>query len=360
VKKRPTLASSLIFFPMLVFIFYSMAQAKEYTFTLHKELPAGTSPSLKIQNISGEIRIESHPENKIIIDALKIVEADDSEKAKRVADEIEVAIESHDDQVEIKTRYPYKRSKGFWKGLFGFDWKKSGYVDYHVLVPERIELDLSCTSGDVMVSDVWGKTKVDATSGDLLIKRVKGDLDLQTTSGDVEIFKAEGEVRVCVTSSDLKIFDITGDVSINSVSGIISVEDVVGSIRIANVSGDISLKQIQRNIEASSSSGDLIIDQVEGGLDLETSSGDIQVRTKILPPYEYYAETSSGEIDFSLPYNSDALIKLKTSSGSINCELPVTLHTISRNLLKGKLGAGGTELFLVTSSGDIKLRQDKR
>ncbi len=70
--------------------------------------------------------------------------------------------------------------------------------------------------------------------------------------------------------------------------------------------------------------------------------------------------TSSGYIDFSLPKNSDAQIKIKTSSGDINSELPLTLRAISDNLLKGELGAGGPQIHLVASSGDIELREYKR
>ena len=350
----------LILTALFICLSYPVAQAEKYTFTLHKELPTGANPSLSVQNTCGEIKIESHPENKIIIDAFKVVKADNSKKAKRIADEIEVIIKNYDSEVEIKTRYPSKRSKGFWKGIFGWDGRRSAYVDYHILVPEKIELNISSTSGDVIISDISGDVEVNATSGDLWIKRIKGNLNLETTSGDVEIFKIEGDVIVQGTSSDLEIFDITGDVDINSTSGNTSAEDVTGLVKIEQTSGDVSLEGIKGNIQASTSSGDLIIEQIEGGLDLETSSGDVEVKTEIFPQYEYYVKTSSGDIDFSLPQNSDAQIKLRTSSGSIKSKLPLRLHTISRNLFKGELGTGGAEVYLVTSSGDIELKKDKK
>ena len=350
----------LILIALFICLSYPVASAEKYTFTLHEELPTGANPSLSVQNTCGEIRIESHPENKIIINAFKVVEADNSEKAKRIADQIEVIIKKYDSEVEIKTKYPSKRSKGFWKGIFGWDGRRPGYVDYHILVPEKIELNVFSTSGDVIISDISGDVEVNATSGDLWIKRIKGNLNLETTSGDVEIFKIEGDVIVQGTSSDLEIFHITGDVDINSTSGNTSAENVTGLVKIDQTSGDVSLMGIKGNIQASTSSGDLIIDQVEGGLGLETTSGDIEVNTKIFPQHEYYVETSSGDIDFSLPENSDAQIKLKTSSGNIKSELPLRLYTISRNSFKGELGAGGPEVYLVTSSGDIELKKDKR
>jgi DUF4097 and DUF4098 domain-containing protein YvlB len=355
ILKIPLLSTTL-----LICVFYSTVPAERHTFTFHKELTTGADPSLIVRNTSGEIKIESHPENKIIIDAFKVVEADDSEKAKRLAEEIEVMVKDYDSRIEIKTGYAPRKSRGFFKRLFSSDGNRSARVDYHILVPEEIELNIHSTSGDVIISDISGEVGVHATSGDLLTKRIKGNLDLQTTSGDVEIFEVGGDVAVRGTSSDLEISDIKGDVEISSTSGETSVQDITGSVKIDKTSGDIYLERIKGDIQTSSSSGDLVIDQIEGGLDLQTSSGDIEVRTEISRQYEYYVETSSGSVDFWLPENSDAQIALKTSSGSINSELPVILHTISRNLLEGELGSGGAEVRLVTSSGDIELREHKR
>lgn len=359
-KIRQILKFSLIWIPLGIFIFCPTTRAEKYTFTLHKELPTGANPSLKVENTSGEIKIESHPQNKIVIDAFKVVEADNSKEAEKWADQIKVTIEEHEEKVEIKTKYPHNKSKSFWEGLFGGEWRRSAYVDYHIVVPEKIQLNISSTSGDVIISDISGGVEVNATSGDLRIKRIKGDLDLNTTSGDVQISAIEGDVIVSGTSSDLEMFDITGNVDIGSVSGNISVEDIIGQVKVDNTSGDISLKEIKGSIEATTVSGSMIIDQIEGGLHLESSSGDTEVKTKISLPYEYYVETVSGYIHFLLPEDSEAEVKLETTSGSLDCELPLTLSSISRNLLKGELGKGGPQMNLITTSGDIGVRKYKK
>lgn len=346
----------LILAALLMCLCDSAALAERHTFALHKELRTGANPALILRNTSGEIRVESHPENKVMIDALKVVEADDFEKAKRIAEEIEVNIKDYDSEIEIKTRYPSRKSRRF----FSSGRNVTVYVDYHIWVPEEIELSIHSTSGDVIISNISGGVEVSATSGDLSMKRMRGNLGLETTSGDVELFDVEGDVAIRGTSSDLELSDIKGDVKISSTSGETSVANLTGSVRINKTSGDIHLEMIKGDIQASSSSGDLIMDQIEGGLDLETSSGDIEVKTEISPQCEYYVETSSGSVDFSLPENSDARVTLKTSSGDIDSELPLILHKVSRNLLEGELGSGGPEIHLVTSSGDIELREHKR
>ena len=280
----------LISTALLICLSHSTVPAERHTFTFHKELRTGANPSLRVRNTFGEIRIESHPDNKIIIDALKVVEADDSGKAKRIAEEIEVIVRNYDSRTEIKTRHPSRKSKGLLRRLSSLDGNRSVYVDYHILVPEEIELHIHSASGDVIISDISGGAEVHATSGDVSVRKIKGNLSLETTSGDVEI---------------------------SCTSGKTSVEDVTGSVEIDKSSGDVYLEWIKGNIQTSSSSGDLIIDQIEGGLDLESSSGDIEVKTKILPQCEYYVKTSSGSVDFSLPENSDARLILKTSSGDI-------------------------------------------
>jgi DUF4097 and DUF4098 domain-containing protein YvlB len=350
----------LISIALSICLSYSAAPAERYTFPFHKELRTGGNPSLRVRNTSGEIKIESHPENKVIIDAFKVVKADNHEKAKRMADEIEVIIENRDSQIEIKTRYPSRRSRGLMRRLFSSGGSISMRVDYHILVPQEIDLNILGTSGDVSISDISGEVEVNVTSGDLSARRIEGDIDLESTSGDMEIFNVEGDITVRATSSDLEMSAITGNVQISSTSGNTSVEEIAGSVRIDKTSGDVYLDRIRGNIQVSSSSGDLIVDQVEGGLDLETSSGDIEVETEIWPEYEYHAETSSGSIDLTLPEDSDAQVALRTSSGSIKSELPLVLSTISRNSFRGELGSGGPEIHLVTSSGEIKLREYKR
>jgi DUF4097 and DUF4098 domain-containing protein YvlB len=359
-KIKQILKSILILIFLCIFIFCSTLWAEKYTFPLHKELPTGANPYLKVQNTSGEINIESHPENKIIIDVLKVVEADNSEKGKRIADKIEVIIENYDSEVEIRTKYSPLKSRSFWEKVWDFDEKSSGYVDYHIVVPEKIKLDVSSASGDVKISNASGPVEVSSTSGDVWMKKIRGDLNLETTSGDVEISMVEGNVVVSGTSSDLKMFDVKGNLDLSSTSGNCSAEGVVGSIQINNTSGDISLKEMGGNIEATTVSGDMIIDQIEGGLHLETTSGDIEVKTKILPQYEYFVETTSGYIHFLLPKDSNAEVKLETSSGSLDCKLPLTVSAVSRNLLKGELGQGGPRINLITTSGDIGLSEYKK
>jgi DUF4097 and DUF4098 domain-containing protein YvlB len=346
----------LVLAALLICLCDSGVLAERYTFALHKELRTGANPTLRVRNTSGEIRIESHPENKIMIDALKMVEADDFEKAKTIAEEIEVNIKDYDSEIEIKTRYPSRKSRRF----FSSGRNVTVCVDYHIWVPEEIELSIHSTSGDVTISDISGGVEVSLTSGDFSMKRMRGNLDLETTSGDVKVLNVEGDVAIRGTSSDLELSDIKGHVKISSTSGETSVEDLTGSVGIHKTSGDSYLKMIKGDIQTSSSSGNLIIDQIEGGLDLETSSGDIEVKTKILPQCEYSVETSSGAVHFSLPENSDARVTLKTSSGDIDSELPLILHKVSRNLLEGELGSGGPEIHLVTSSGDIELREYRR
>jgi hypothetical protein len=359
-KIKQILKILLILIPLCIFIFCPTSWAEKYTFTLHKEFLTGANPFLKIQNISGLIKIESHPENKIIIDAFKIVEADNSKESEKLADQIKVIIEKYDEEVEIKTQYTPLKSRSFWERVFGFDGQSSGYVDYHLSVPEKIKLDVSSTSGEVRISNISGKVEASSTSGDVWMKRIRGDLNLETTSGDVEISMIEGNAVVSGTSSDLKMFDVKGNVDINSTSGNTSAEGVVGSIQINNTSGDLFLKEIDGNIEATTASGDMIIDQIEGGSHLESSSGDIEVKTKIFPQYEYSVETSSGYIHFLLPQDSNAEVKLQTSSGSLDCKLPLTVSGVSRNLLKGELGKGGPQINLITTSGDIELGEYKR
>jgi DUF4097 and DUF4098 domain-containing protein YvlB len=82
----------------------------------------------------------------------------------------------------------------------------------------------------------------------------------------------------------------------------------------------------------------------------------VEVKTKISPESEYSIETTSGEIFFHLPENSDASLECNSHSGSIKTKIPLKLLSTSKDYLEGELGSGGSRIYLITVSGDIEVR----
>jgi len=321
--------SKLVFGLVLAFfLFCGTTVAREFTFEFHREIPVGENPTLFLSNVSGKVTIRSHSLEKVIVDALKVVKTESSEKAEEVAEKLKIEIEKDGEEVSIRTEYPKGRLLR----------KVSAWVNYQISVPSDTRLNVKTTSADVQIEGIAEKVRVSTVSGDLQAENVSGVVDFSSVSGDVFLTDIQADLVLEGTSSDIEL------------------EQVKGQIRIGCVSGDVGLSGTEGDVEISTTSGDIEVDQSQGRLDLYSISGDVQVKTRIKPEFEYSIETTSGDILLYLPEDSDATLECETQSGSIRAQIPLNLLSTSRNLLRGELGSGGVRINLSSVSGDIKVR----
>jgi len=264
---------------LLIFFLFSTANgAEKFTFEFHKEIPVDEHPVLFLSNLCGKVIIKSHSEDKIKVDALKVVRARNFKNAEKMAQRIEIKTERDGGEVNIQTEYP---RSGFGKSF-------SAWVNYEIWVPPETKLNIKTTSADIEIEDIEEKVRINTVSGDVRGESIKGVIDLSAVSGDIYLQDIQGDLHLEGTSSDMELEQIRGD------------------IRIDCTSGDLTLQRIHGNIEASTTSGDMDMDLVQGGLDLNTISGDVEVKADISTAGEFDIETTSGEIFLYLPEDSDA------------------------------------------------------
>jgi len=323
------------------------APYEEYSFEFHHEFAVSENPFFSLENTSGKVVIQSHPQNKIVIYGSKMVKAKDLKKAEELANQVQIKIKKNESQISVYTQYPQ----------FSLFRRGSAYVVYHILVPEKTRLNIKTTSADVEVFSIREKTFVSTTSGDIKAEKLSGDINILTSSGDIFLTDVRGNLDLYGTSSDMEVKNIEGRVKIDATSGNIEVEKITGKVDISQTSGDLSLFEIWGDIQASSSSGDMKIFQKQGGLDIKTISGDIEIKTQIFPESEYSLESTSGDIDFEISKGATGEIEIETVSGDINCKIPIILRTASKRFLSGILGSGGSNISLTTTSGDINLKE---
>jgi hypothetical protein len=206
------------------------------------------------------------------------------------------------------------KNEGWWN--FNFDDLEVRYV---LEVPEKFNLDVSTSGGDVGVNQVSGKIQAETSGGDVVLQRLSGDMLVETSGGDIHATDMEGNFKGTTSG---------GDIVVNKVSGNIGVETSGGDIRISGVGG---------MVHAETSGGDIHIALAgdNKGVVAETSGGDIDVMT---------ASTIQANLDAS------------TSGGSVVCSLPITLAgEIDESHVKGTLNGGGELIRVRTSGGDIRI-----
>ena len=203
------------------------------------------------------------------------------------------------------------------------DWR-DGSPHFNVTVPERQELNLRTSGGNIRVDGIEGTLAAHTSGGSIRAGRIEGAADLDTSGGKVQALHVAGPARA-------------------KTSG--------GSIRLGTVLGPV---------EARTSGGSVEVAAAHGAIQAKTSGGSIRAAFAAQPEGPSSLRTSGGSITVRLAEGLAFEVNARTSGGSVSTDFPVqtTVQGKQRNnRLAGRLGDGGPELALRTSGGSIRLRR---
>ncbi|WP_436522668.1 DUF4097 family beta strand repeat-containing protein [Actinoplanes sp. HUAS TT8] len=160
------------------------------------------------------------------------------------------------------------------------------HISWEVQAPTGVKVSGSIHSGDVNLTDV-GAVDLSLTSGDVMIDGSAAPVKVKATSGNVSIARAPG-VTLEATSGDMQARDITGPIDARVTSGNLDLElSKPASVTAEVISGDLHLlvPTGSYQIKQRSGTGDATITGVTDDpkspnvLDLRARSGDLSVDT---------------------------------------------------------------------------------
>ncbi|HOY64792.1 MAG TPA: DUF4097 family beta strand repeat-containing protein [bacterium] len=231
------------------------APSFQYTLTDRFTVPWSGDKSLRVSEGEGQIFVRASSAEAVTFRAAKTAFAPDLAKAREFASRIKVFAQAPADSIVATSSVPSSA------GLVA-----SGRVDYDILAPSAISVDLATTSGAIDVSGLEGDAKVKTDSGKILLANIKGAALASSTSGNIDI------------------------------------KDCPKISLIRNGSGEVSFQ----------ASG------MENDLDIETDSGDIKVKLKRSLKARIVANTVSGAVDTADAY----LKKVSEADSELTFETP--------------------------------------
>lgn len=347
-----------------------------YRGEIEKSFEVREGSILTMQDIGGDVSVVAEERNDIYIAESFRIDA----RSESDADEI-----LRDNKAKFTQR-------GNSIVVDGRDKSRRYSSDYWAKVPEKINIEIHTSGGDIDVSNVLGDVKLSASGGDIDIEGIEGkisarssggdvkvrkcgsDLSIETSGGDINISEAEGIFYVKTSGGDIFIRKMEGEGEIITSGGDIDLIEVNGREFIVRTSGgDIQASDINANMRLRTSGGDIIIDDISEKAFLHTSGGDIEVN---LADGDLDAETSGGDIyvgevtGYCNLYTSGGDIEiekalsnmeLKTSGGDIvvlRADGPVYAHTSGGDIevrKKSKEEIDNHSVDLSTSGGDISI-----
>lgn len=142
-----------------------------------------------------------------------------------------------------------------------------------------------------------------------------------------------------------------------------------GSVELAHITGRVNATTHNGKVTAENVTGALVLATHNGSVHCTEVSGDAQLKTHNGSVKAYYVQAApsvcdisivsyNGSIEFSAPDNFSAQVEATTHNGSVHTELPITVvGKVSKNEMKGTIGAGQGKLHLETHNGSIQIKK---
>jgi DUF4097 and DUF4098 domain-containing protein YvlB len=184
----------------------------------HQTYPITADGRIELDNINGSVHISGWDRNEVKVDAVKYADT------KERLEEAKIEIESGQDYVSIRTRYPGHDNNWDWGSH-----NNPASVEYTLTVPRTARLDeIKLINGALDIGGVAGEVRASCINGRLEARDLAGRAKLSTINGrmdahfsqlagqDIELNSVNGSVELTIPS------DSNAEVEASTVSGGIS------------------------------------------------------------------------------------------------------------------------------------------
>ena len=170
---------------------------------------------IELDNINGDVHISSWDQNQVKVDAVKYADT------KERLDEAKIEIDSRNDSLSIRTKYPDHNQSWNWGSR-----NNPASVEYTLTVPRTARLDeiklingaldINGVSGEVSASCINGRLEAHNLAGRARLSTINGHLDArfdQLAGSSVELNSVNGSVQLTIPS------DSKAEIEASTVSG---------------------------------------------------------------------------------------------------------------------------------------------
>lgn len=176
-------------------------------------------------------------------------------------------------------------------------------ADIYVTVPANTTLRLETSNGKIQVTGTTRGGILDTSNGDIVLENVEGDFEATTSNGIVEIDGIEGKASAKTTN------------------------------------------------------GRVTVREAKGEFNLKTSNGMVTFSGELTPGGSNRIVTTNGQVEVELTGTPSVSIDASTSNGEVtHDDVPILTTKAKTDHVIGTIGAGGAELYIETSNGDVTIK----
>jgi hypothetical protein len=236
--------------------------------------------ALCIKNGMGSVNISGEKRDDILLSCRLTVYAEEKEEAELLAEGLDVHTYTAGDRMIIEPEIPEYAER-----------IKAIIVDYDLLVPEDLLLDISNSFGRLTVKNMIEDMSLKNSFDTVEIRNNSGDVELRTTYGAIYAEDISGNLAINSSFTNTDCSRIRGNMNANIAFGVFRARDFTNSLRIRAAYSEIEVEP-----------GDGLIE------------------------YELYCETKYGNISTNLPFQlerKDNVRILRGSEGSADIKIDI-------------------------------------
>lgn len=279
---------------------------------LEREMRAGMTFSA--ETMHSYIKVTGWDEKYCDVRAKVKVRAEDTEKAKQIAESIKVSLQESGNTMTLIT------------DKLGHHGDHSVYADYDVKLPRDSSVILKTSHDPIECRNLKGNVTATTSHDPITCADISGNLKLNTSHDPIILTNITGNVEARTTHDPIEADNITGDVNLSTSHDPIRCNNLNTEKLIAWTS--------HSNINIAYS------EQLKGAVTAEVT-------------------TSHGNISFELPLNYSGTVSMSTTHGKVKTEFPITVSgEISEKKISGTIGekGGAGKINLKTTHGSIFLK----
>ena len=321
------------------------------------QFETGEKFDLGIDSRHGDIEVRSWAENSLQIDYQITVWAEDEERAKEIASEIEIRIDPDKDlsdrvtRASITTNYPkeWGRSRNS---------RSCARVDYWLVIPQQTNLELHNRHGNVSIADLRGTTTVSNRHGNVVLGAIEGDLNLDARHGNVETGSIQGNVCFGGGHGNVKLGKVGGNFEGDHQHGYLKLDEVGGDLALAHRHGEAAVHSVGGTIEVSKGHGKIKLREVRSTFHIDAHHADTHLDVVSPLGGDCVIKGHHAKVNLVAPENAFASIQTSTYRGSISSEFEGTLTKEKRDQhFIATLSESGASLKISNHHGSIYLRR---
>ena len=182
--------------------------------------------------------------------------------------------------------------------------------------------------------------------------------EARTSNGAVTLESLEGSGKATTSNGGIRAWDVAGDWTLRTSNGAVELDRVSGSFFARSSNGRIRVSALRGKADVETTNGAIdaeIREPAQGApLSFRSSNGSITLKFDRWAQNPLRVVTSNASITLALPDGVNARIRAVTSNGRITSDFEVAAREWGKHRLEGRLGAGGEEMDLSTSNGNIR------